>query len=287
MSLAFFWSYFLNLPLKWFPKTQVPQIYVLKNWPQNTKTFCHVRWFNFLEISSEVIRSGEQNSWKAYIFSILVFDLKKTQSRFKWWTRHAMDIYLFYAGKVRNLSKWWSQASLVASFACLPPCFTKHHHLSITRYYTSIPSPVCRIVIHFYLPLTDSWRVKRRPTKNDQQKFSPCSINSVTTNRTPKPPWGTWWQTHPIFPWKKWWFLEPTSDWKSHVVHPLASPADQTRTGGLGWLRMSPWGSPMEPLDLYQGVTKPFRNWRKVRIKCTQVKVRSSSSNWNKMWTTI
>lgn len=57
-------------------KNTVPQIYVLKNRPQNANILSR-SLVQLPDFSSEVIRSGEQNSWKAQIFSILFFDLKK------------------------------------------------------------------------------------------------------------------------------------------------------------------------------------------------------------------
>ena len=67
---------FSESSFKVISKNTVPQIYVLKNRPQNANILSR-SLVQLPDFSSEVIRSGEQNSWKAQIFSILFFDLKK------------------------------------------------------------------------------------------------------------------------------------------------------------------------------------------------------------------
>ena len=76
MSLAFFLIIRKHLPFVISKNTGAPNLRTKKPTPkcQHFVTFVGL---NFLDFSSEVIRSGEQNSWKAHIFSILVFDLKK------------------------------------------------------------------------------------------------------------------------------------------------------------------------------------------------------------------
>ena len=98
MSLAFFWIIRKHLPFV-ISKNTVPQIYVLKNWPQNANILSRSLG-QLPDFSSEVIRSGEQNSWKTHIFSILVFDLKKLSQDLNDEPGMQWTFTFSYAGKV-------------------------------------------------------------------------------------------------------------------------------------------------------------------------------------------